>query len=113
MGRNMKRHIIIICAALMLGGPTAGFAQNTPDVSQKDVDAAAKSIARYCKILVQRMDGLISEDWATQDLSSLANVWDALNCHQLFGFDPAPPPPASASTGANDDGGQRPRWIVR
>lgn len=107
----MKFPTLLVALTLLAGAsfPGAGVAQNSADVSQKDVEDAAKSIARYCKILVQRMDGLISEDWATQDLSALANVWDALNCHQLFGFDPAP----TAGTKDTDDGDRLPRWIVR
>lgn len=94
-------------------GPSDLRAQSasTPsdDVSVEDVDNAARSIARYCRIIVTRMDDLINEDWATQDLGALASVWDALNCHQVFGFDPAP-----QEQGAQGSGGAGPpRWIVR
>ena len=102
----MRRYAILFSVALALGAPAPGMAQGTADVSQEDVDKAAKSIARYCKTLVQRMDGLINEEWATQDLNALASVWESLNCHQLFGFDPAP-----AET--SGDGDRKLRWIVR
>lgn len=99
---------LAILLILSLAAPVPALAQGTGqvgrDVSQEDVDNAAKSIARYCKILVQRMDGLINEEWATKDLSELASVWDALNCHQVFGFDPSAP---------GEDGERRLRWIVR
>lgn len=102
----MKRYMLALALTAGLALPAPGGAQNTSDVSQKDVDAAAISIARYCKILVQRMDGLINEEWATQDLAALASVWDALSCHQLFGFDPEP-------AQGKDNGERRLRWIVR
>lgn len=76
----MRRYAVLFFLGLALGGPASAPAQGTADVSQEDVDNAARSIARYCKTLVQRMDGLINEEWATQDLSALASVWDALNC---------------------------------
>lgn len=98
----MKIHAVLV--ALALAVPVSALAQGSADVSQEDVDKAGKSIARYCKILVQRMDGLINEEWATQDLGALASVWDALNCHQVFGFDPPAP---------DEKGERKLRWIVR
>ena len=100
----MRRYAVLLSLGLVLGTPLSGLAQGTSDVSQKDVDEAARSIARYCKILVQRMDGMINEEWATQDLGALASVWDALHCHQVFGFDPEP---------ADAKGDRKLRWIVR
>jgi|GEM_PF-6480518 len=102
---------VLLFAALSFPG-APGLAQTasnpSDDVSVEDVDNAARSIARYCRILVTRMDGLINEDWATQDLGALASVWDSLNCHQVFGFDPGPGSAAPAG-----DGQRTPRWIVR
>lgn len=100
---------VLLVLALVSVPPGTGLAQGGAGVTEADVDNAAKSVARYCKIVVERMDDLISADWATEDLSNLANVWDALNCHQLFGFDPAPAPQAAGG----DDGDRLPRWIVR
>ena len=102
----MRRYAILFFLGFALGGPAPGLAQGSTDVSQEDVDKAARSIARYCKTLVQRMDGLINEEWATQDLSALASVWESLNCYQLFGFDPAP-------AAAGEGGERKLRWIVR
>ena len=67
----------------------------TPEVTQEEAEAAARSIARYCKTLIERMDDTISDKWATQDLQDLAAVWNSLNCHQVFGVD------------------ERVRWLVR
>jgi len=64
-------------------------------VTQKDAENAARSVARYCKILITRMEKLIEDNWATQDLQDLAVVWDSLNCHEVFGVD------------------ERIRWLVR
>lgn len=107
----------LICVFCVANAPffaSVGLTQTasnpSDDVSVEDVDNAARSIARYCRILVTRMDGLINEDWATQDLGALASVWDSLNCHQVFGFDPAPQ--GSVSQGAAGGAGT-PRWIVR
>ena len=102
----MRRYTLFLALiGLALATPVPAAAQKAPasEVSQQDVDEAARSIARYCKILVERMDGLINEEWATQDLGALASVWDALNCHQVFGFDP----------GGDGSGGRKLRWIVR
>lgn len=106
---KMSTTMALLVLALVSVSPDTGLAQSSKEVTKSDVDNAAKSVARYCKIVVERMDDLISADWATEDLSNLANVWDALNCHQLFGFDPAP---TSGATGASDDD-RLPRWIVR
>ena len=112
----MQTHALMLLVVAILIAPGAGSAQTASspadDVSVEDVDNAARSIARYCRILVKRMDGLINESWATQDLGDLASVWDALNCHQVFGFDPVPVAPAPA-TETEQTGTRTPRWIVR
>lgn len=98
----------LLVLALVSAPAGISLAQGSAEVTESDVDNAAKSVARYCKIVVERMDDLISADWATEDLSNLANVWDALNCHQLFGFGSGPSGAAAAG-----DGDRLPRWIVR
>ncbi|MEM7189679.1 MAG: hypothetical protein AAF439_08715, partial [Pseudomonadota bacterium] len=58
-------------------------------------EKAAQSVAMFCKILINRMEDLIDDQWATQDLQDLAAVWDSLDCHQVFGVD------------------ERVRWLLR
>lgn len=76
--------------------PHASVAQEkTPELTQAEAETAARSVARFCKILVDRMDDLIEDQWATQDLGDLASVWNSLACHEVFGID------------------ERVRWLVR
>ncbi|MEO1468999.1 MAG: hypothetical protein AAFV86_08085 [Pseudomonadota bacterium] len=85
----------VLCAALV-AAPDEGVAQNRePEVTQAEAEEAARSVARFCKILVQRMEDLIDDQWATQDLGDLASVWQSLACHEVFGVD------------------ERVRWLVR
>lgn len=78
----------------LVAAPTPGVPQES-ELTQKEAEEAARSVARFCKILVNRMDEIISDQWATQDLQDLAAVWDSLDCHQVFGID------------------ERVRWLVR
>ncbi|MEM6664211.1 MAG: hypothetical protein AAF666_18775 [Pseudomonadota bacterium] len=66
-----------------------------PQITQAEAENAAQSVARFCKILISRMEDLINDQWATQDLQDLAAVWDSLDCHQVFGVD------------------ERVRWLLR
>lgn len=66
-----------------------------PGITQDEAKKAAISVAKFCKVLIARMDKLISDQWATQDLQDLANVWRNLACHQVFGVD------------------ERVRWLLR
>ncbi|MCL5777896.1 hypothetical protein M1105_12980 [Limibaculum sp. FT325] len=56
-------------------------------MTQADAEEAARAIAHYCKVVSERIEGIISDQWATQDLQDLASVWRDLNCHQVFGVD--------------------------
>ena len=66
-----------------------------PQITQAEAEKAAQSVAQFCKILITRMESLIEDQWATQDLQDLAAVWDNLDCHQVFGVD------------------ERVRWLLR
>ncbi|MEM7059825.1 MAG: hypothetical protein AAF557_19740 [Pseudomonadota bacterium] len=66
-----------------------------PQITQAEAEKAAQSVAQFCKILISRMESLIDDQWATQDLQDLAAVWDSLDCHQVFGVD------------------ERVRWLLR
>lgn len=95
----MKQLVSVILLATVAGlglvVPSASAQDKQAGVTQADAETAARSVARYCKILVGRMDKLIEDNWATQDLQDLAVVWDSLNCHEVFGVD------------------ERIRWLVR
>ena len=95
----MKKIISVFLLAAVMGIvfaiPPASSQEQKAEVTQKDAENAARSVARYCKILITRMEKLIEDNWATQDLQDLAVVWDSLNCHEVFGVD------------------ERIRWLVR
>lgn len=74
----------LLAAALLAAAPSSA-AERAPEVTQADAEEAARAIAYYCKIVSQRIEGIISDQWATQDLQDLASVWRDLNCHQVFG----------------------------
>ena len=77
-----------VAAGLAAGAMTApAQAQDNKQISQAEAEQAAQSVAKFCKILVARMEDLIEDEWATQDLQDLAAVWDSLDCHQVFGVD--------------------------
>ena len=77
-----------VAASLAAGAMTApALAQDNKQISQAEAEQAAQSVAKFCKILVARMEDLIEDQWATQDLQDLAAVWDSLDCHQVFGVD--------------------------
>ncbi|MEM6661481.1 MAG: hypothetical protein AAF666_04800 [Pseudomonadota bacterium] len=81
------------CAALAVTGLLAGpfavpaQAQEKAQITQAEAEKAAQSVATFCKTLITRMEELIDDQWATQDLQDLAAVWDSLDCHQVFGVD--------------------------
>lgn len=62
-------------------------AKQSGQITQAEAENAAQSVANFCKILIGRMEELIEDSWATQDLQDLAAVWDSLACHQVFGVD--------------------------
>ena len=82
----------IVFSLVVLAGPTRSA---EPQITQAEAEKAAQSVAMFCKILINRMEGLIEDQWATQDLQDLAAVWDNLDCHQVFGVD------------------ERVRWLLR
>jgi len=98
MIRHLKVPVILLALilALALGlawtGPSLAA---EPGITQAEAEKAAQSVARFCKVLIARMEGLIDDQWATQDLQDLASVWDRLDCHQVFGVD------------------ERVRWLLR
>ena len=96
----MRYAVVLTLAASLATAVTIGAAPSkaqaqSPEISEEEAIVAARSIARFCKILIERMDDTISDQWATQDLQDLATVWDSLDCHQVFGVD------------------ERVRWLVR
>jgi len=95
----MQKYISVFLVAAVAGiafAVSPASSQEKPaEITQKDAENAARSVARYCKVLISRMDKLIEDKWATQDLQDLAAVWDSLNCHEVFGVD------------------ERIRWMVR
>ena len=95
MQNIVSAFLLAAVAGIAFAVPPASSQEQQPEVTQKDAENAARSVARYCKILIARMDGIIEDKWATQDLQDLAVVWDSLNCHEVFGVD------------------ERIRWLVR
>lgn len=95
MKKNVSVFLLVAVAGIAFAVPPAATQEQQAEVTQKDAETAARSVARYCKILITRMDGIIEDKWATQDLQDLAVVWDSLNCHEVFGVD------------------ERIRWLVR
>lgn len=90
------RILTIACACLIVLAPIAAGAQTkTAELTQAEAEEAARSVAKFCKTLIDRMEGMIDDEWATQDLGDLASVWQSLACHQVFGID------------------ERVRWLVR
>ena len=91
----MRRCFRLLCLFLALFlTPAQGLAAE-PQITQAEAENAAQSVAKFCKILITRMESLIDDQWATQDLQDLAAVWDNLDCHQVFGVD------------------ERVRWLLR
>ncbi|MEO0359484.1 MAG: hypothetical protein AAF322_00135 [Pseudomonadota bacterium] len=86
---------VVALAAFALPAGQAIPQDRTPELTQAEAETAARSVARFCKILIDRMDELIDDQWATQDLGDLASVWNSLACHEVFGVD------------------ERVRWLVR
>lgn len=84
----------LVAAAAAFATPAQAQGEEA-EVTREEAEAAARSVARHCKILINRIDELIEDEWATQDLKDLAAVWDGLNCHNVFGVD------------------ERVRWLVR
>lgn len=79
---------LLISPALVIAVLTAGTAgAGESQITQAEAENAAHSVAKFCKILITRMEGLIDDQWATQDLQDLATVWDNLDCHHVFGVD--------------------------
>lgn len=95
--KSIGKYFLGFCLLMPLATTTSpSFAQSQePELTQVEAEEAARSVARFCKILVTRMEDIISDQWATQDLQDLAAVWDSLDCHQVFGVD------------------ERVRWLVR
>lgn len=79
----------VLAVAALMSAPWAGpaQAQEKAQITQAEAVKAAQSVATFCKTLITRMEELIDDQWATQDLQDLAAVWDSLDCHQVFGVD--------------------------
>ncbi len=95
MKKIVSVFLLAAVAGIAFAVPPASSQERQAEVTQKDAENAARSVARYCKILITRIEGIIEDKWATQDLQDLAVVWDSMNCHEVFGVD------------------ERIRWIVR
>lgn len=80
---------VLLVAVLIAPNAAPVHAQDgsSGPITQAEAQKAASSVAKFCKTLVARMDDLIEDQWATQDLQDLAAVWDSLDCHQVFGID--------------------------
>ena len=87
MNKIVSVFLIATVAGVAFAVPSVSSQEQQAEVTQKDAENAARSVTRYCKILITRMDGIIEDKWATQDLQDLAVVWDSLNCHEVFGVD--------------------------
>ncbi len=83
----MSRLLFASTIAIALATGSAFAQSSDQQITQAEAENAAQSVAKFCKILVGRMENLINDDWATQDLQDLAAVWDSLDCHQVFGVD--------------------------
>lgn len=87
----MSKHIAVMFLAAALIVPTTPRVQAQDSgggpITQAEAQKAASSVAKFCKTLIARMDDLIEDQWATQDLQDLAAVWASLDCHQVFGID--------------------------
>lgn len=82
------RIFLLACACLVVLAPAAARAQGkTAELTQAEAEEAARSVAKFCKTLIERMERMIDDEWATQDLGDLASVWQSLACHQVFGID--------------------------
>ena len=64
-------------------------------ITKAEAESAAVAVAGFCKIIVDRMESVISDEWATQDLRDLSAAWDSLDCDKIFGVD------------------ERVRWLIR
>ena len=64
-------------------------------ITKAEAEAAAAAVAGFCKVIVNRMENVITDEWATQDLRDLSAAWDSLDCDKVFGVD------------------ERVRWLVR
>ena len=81
-------------ATVFASGPAVS--QDTVAIITKaEAEAAAAAVAGFCKIIVRRMESVITDEWATQDLRDLSAAWDNLDCDKVFGVD------------------ERVRWLVR
>lgn len=86
MFRPIFAFTVVFTLAIGAGSSPAS-AQSEPQITQAEAEEAAQSVAKFCKILIGRMEELIEDQWATQDLQDLSAVWDSLDCHQVFGVD--------------------------
>lgn len=93
----MKKYLmgLAMCMIVLPAPQAVSQGNQTPELTQAEAEQAARSVARFCKVLIDRMDGLIDDQWGTQDLGDLASVWDSLACHEVFGVD------------------ERVRWLVK
>ncbi len=82
----MTRILMTSALVAALAGATPAGADES-GITQAEAENAAQSVARFCKVLITRMEELIDDQWATQDLQDLSAVWDSLDCHQVFGVD--------------------------
>jgi len=81
-------------ATVFAAGPSVS--QETQAINTKaEAESAAAAVAGFCKIIVNRMESVISDEWATQDLRDLSAAWDSLDCDKIFGVD------------------ERVRWLIR
>ncbi len=103
------RALILLTAVMSLGFTVPAAAQEAdPVVSQEEASQVARTVVSYCQVLMGRMDGLIREDWAAQDIAALSSAWASLGCPHLYGLIPVPSAGAAAS-----EGPRAPRWILR
>ena len=90
-----KFTMISLAFATVLASQPAVSQETQAIITKAEAEAAAAAVAGFCKVIVSRMQGVITDEWATQDLRDLSAAWNNLDCDKVFGVD------------------ERVRWLVR
>ena len=101
----MKIAAFLLGLGLAFSGQASAQGESSAQIDPKEADKIVRKVASYCQITLERMNGVISQELATQDLRAFASIWDSLNCNEIFN----PPSPVSE----RPEGRGEPRWIVR
>jgi len=87
--------MISMAFGAMFASLPAASQETAAIITKAEAEAAAAAVAGFCKVIVNRMENVITDEWATQDLRDLSAAWDSLDCDKVFGVD------------------ERVRWLVR